>query len=124
MITHDLGVVAKLCDKVCIMYGGKLVEKGSDKDIFYDPKHPYTKGLLNCVAHPEDGEEKELEPIPGSPPDLLNPPKGCPFVDRCSKAMRICKEYMPEEKEFNKGHTCKCWLNEEMAKKVWGDVNE
>ena len=124
MITHDLGVVAKLCDKVCIMYGGKLVEKGSDKDIFYDPKHPYTKGLLNCVAHPEDGEEKELEPIPGSPPDLLNPPKGCPFVDRCSKAMRICKEYMPEEKEFNKGHACKCWLNEEMAKKVWGDVNE
>ena len=120
MITHDLGVVAKLCDKVCIMYGGKLVEKGSDKDIFYDPKHPYTKGLLNCVAHPEDGEEKELEPIPGSPPDLLNPPKGCPFVDRCSKAMRICKEYMPEEKEFNKGHTCKCWLNEEMAKKMWG----
>lgn len=120
MITHDLGVVAKLCDRVCIMYGGKLVEQGTDKDIFYDPKHPYTKGLLNCVAHPEDGEEEDLKPIPGSPPDLLNPPKGCPFVDRCSYAMRICKDYMPEETKFDGEHKCRCWLNHEFAKEMGG----
>lgn len=120
MITHDLGVVAKLCDRVCIMYGGKLVEQGTDKDIFYDPKHPYTKGLLNCVAHPEDGEEEDLQPIPGSPPDLLNPPKGCPFVDRCDKAMRICKDYMPDETVFSDTHKSRCWLEHAMAKEMAG----
>lgn len=117
MITHDLGVVAKLCDRVMIMYGGKLVEQGTDKDIFYGPKHPYTKGLLNCIANPEDDSDKPLEPIAGSPPDLLNPPKGCPFVDRCTEAMRVCKLYMPDETSFSEVHKCKCWLNHELAKK-------
>ncbi|MBQ1740324.1 MAG: ABC transporter ATP-binding protein, partial [Erysipelotrichaceae bacterium] len=98
MITHDLGVVAKLCDRIAIMYGGKIVEIGTDRDIFYDPKHPYTEGLLKCISNPEDDERKPLTPIPGSPPDLLNPPKGCPFVDRCPKAMKVCKNFMPEEK--------------------------
>ncbi len=111
MITHDLGVVAKLCDRIAIMYGGRIVEIGTDKEIFYDPKHPYTKGLLNCIANPDDDEDKELEPIPGSPPDLLNPPKGCPFVDRCTEAMRICKERQPEVTDFSKTHQCACWLN-------------
>lgn len=117
MITHDLGVVAKLCDRVGIMYGGKLVEMGTDKEIFYDPNHPYTKGLLNCIANPEDDDEKELHPIAGSPPDLLNPPAGCPFVDRCDYAMKVCKFYMPEKKQFSATHSSKCWLNDERSAK-------
>ena len=115
MITHDLGVVAKLCDRIAIMYGGKIVEIGTDKDIFYDPKHPYTKGLLDCVSNPEDDDE-ELKPIPGSPPDLLNPPKGCPFVDRCQHAMKVCKEFPPEVTTYSSTHQCACWLNDERAK--------
>ena len=115
MITHDLGVVAKLCDKIAIMYGGKIVETGTDREIFYEPKHPYTLGLISCIANPEDDEEKELTPIPGSPPDLLNPPKGCPFVDRCSKAMKVCKEYMPEVTTYSATHQCACWLQHEKA---------
>lgn len=113
MITHDLGVVAKLCDRVAIMYGGKLVEIGTDKEVFYQAKHPYTEGLLGCIAKSNDGEEEEpLKPIAGSPPDLLNPPKGCPFVDRCTKAMRVCKEYIPEEHKYTDTHLAKCWLND------------
>lgn len=115
MITHDLGVVAKLCDRVAIMYGGKIVEIGTDQEIFYEPKHPYTLGLLSCIANPEDDLLEELHPIPGSPPDLLNPPKGCPFVDRCEKAMRICKDHMPENTVFSDTHQCRCWLNHEKA---------
>ena len=117
MITHDLGVVAKLCDRVGIMYGGKLVEMGTDKEIFYDPKHPYTKGLLNCIANPEDDDDKELQPIAGSPPDLLNPPVGCPFVDRCTKAMKVCKNHMPSVVAFSNTHSSKCWLNDERGAK-------
>ena len=115
MITHDLGVVAKLCDRLAIMYGGKIVETGTDQEIFYDPKHPYTKGLLECIANPEDDDDRELHPIPGSPPDLLNPPKGCPFVDRCAKAMRVCKDYEPEVTTFSETHQCACWLHDERA---------
>jgi len=119
MITHDLGVVAKLCDRVAIMYGGKIVESGTDKEIFYDPKHPYTQGLLSCIARTGGDEtEEELKPIPGSPPDLLNPPKGCPFVDRCEKAMRVCKEYMPEDTNCSDTHVFRCWLSDERAKGV------
>ena len=117
MITHDLGVVAKLCDRIAIMYGGKIVEIGTDKDIFYDPKHPYTVGLLNCISNPEEDSDKPLTPIPGSPPDLLSPPKGCPFVDRCEKAMKICKEYMPVDSKFSETHVCSCWLCDERVKK-------
>ena len=119
MITHDLGVVAKLCDRVAIMYGGKIVETGTDKEIFYDPQHPYTKGLLSCIARTADDErEEKLKPIPGSPPDLLNPPKGCPFVDRCEKAMRVCKDHLPEDTVCSKTHTFRCWLSDERAKGV------
>ena len=110
MISHDLGVVAKLCNRIAIMYGGKIVEIGTDREIFYEPQHPYTKGLLNCVSNPEDDEDQPLTPIPGSPPDLLNPPKGCPFVDRCTKAMYICKERMPETTVLSNTHQCSCWL--------------
>ncbi|MBO7698846.1 MAG: peptide ABC transporter ATP-binding protein, partial [Erysipelotrichaceae bacterium] len=97
--------------------GGKMVEVGTDKEIFYDPRHPYTKGLLNCIARTGAGEkEEELKPIPGSPPDLLNPPKGCPFVDRCEKAMRVCKDVMPELTSYNETHWAKCWLNDPRVK--------
>ncbi|MBQ1508283.1 MAG: ABC transporter ATP-binding protein [Erysipelotrichaceae bacterium] len=116
MISHDLGVVAKLCHRIAIMYGGKIVEIGTDREIFYDPKHPYTIGLLNCIAHPEDDEDAPLTPIPGSPPDLLNPPAGCPFVDRCEKAMRICKLQKPEYTEFSATHRCACWLQDRRAR--------
>lgn len=111
MITHDLGVVASLCDRINIMYGGRLAETGTDREIFYEPNHPYTKGLLNCINNPED-DDKELTPIPGSPPDLLKPPAGCPFVDRCSEAMKICKTKMPVETIFSDTHRSACWLNE------------
>ncbi len=118
MITHDLGVVASICDRIAIMYGGKIVEMGTTDEIFYSPKHPYTKGLLSCIANPEDTERKELHPIPGSPPDLLNISDGCPFVDRCEDAMNICPLKMDEYREYSKTHTCSCWLgNPKVLKK-------
>lgn len=116
MISHDLGVVAKLCDRIAIMYGGKIVEIGTDKDIFYEPAHPYTQGLLKCVANPEDDTNAPLTPIAGSPPDLLNPPKGCPFVDRCDKAMKVCKDFLPETTTLSSSHQCACWLLDRRAK--------
>ena len=111
LITHDLGVVANMCSRIVIMYGGKIVEVGTADEIFFQPHHPYTSGLLACVNNPEE-EDKELQPIPGSPPDLLKPPAGCPFVDRCSCAMRICKDYMPEMTELSPTHRCACWLEQ------------
>lgn len=116
MITHDLGVVASICDRIAIMYGGKVVEIGTAEEIFYEPKHPYTKGLLSCIANPEDKEKKELHPIPGSPPDLLNIGDWCPFVDRCEKAMKVCKLKMPAEERYTDTHACSCWLNHPLAK--------
>ena len=115
MITHDLGVVASICDRIAIMYGGKIVEIGTAEEIFYEPKHPYTKGLLSSVANPEDKEKKELHPIPGSPPDLLNIGDWCPFVDRCEKAMKVCKLKMPAEEQYSDTHTCSCWLSHPLA---------
>ena len=115
MITHDLGVVASLCDRILIMYGGKIVESGSDREIFYNPKHPYTKGLLQCVHNPE--KKEKLKPIAGSPPDLLKPPAGCPFVDRCPEAMKVCKQYMPEVTTYSATHQCACWLEEANRRK-------
>lgn len=116
MITHDLGVVASLCDRIAIMYGGKIVEIGTDEEIFYQTNHPYTKGLLNCVHNP-DKDAEELQPIPGSPPDLLKPPVGCPFVDRCDYAMKICKMQMPSVTVFSDTHQSYCWLNQKPSQK-------
>ncbi len=110
MITHDLGVVANMCDRIVIMYGGKIVEQGTDNEIFYEAKHPYTLGLLESVNNPENKEKTELKPIPGSPPDLLHPPVGCPFVDRCEKAMKVCKDQEPPITEITKTQFCSCWL--------------
>ncbi|MEE0124265.1 MAG: ABC transporter ATP-binding protein, partial [Enterococcus faecalis] len=103
-ITHDLGVVANVADRVAVMYGGRLVEVGTAEEIFYNPQHPYTKGLLSCIANPEDLEKKELHPIPGSPPDLLNISEGCPFLDRCENAMNICVDHMDEYRNFSSTH--------------------
>ena len=111
MITHDLGVVASLCDRIGIMYGGKLVEMGSDREIFYEPRHPYTEGLLSCVSRPE-ADSGDLAPIPGSPPDMLTPIPGCAFADRCDRAMRICKKMQPGQAAFSPTHWDACWLNE------------
>ena len=124
MITHDLGVVACICDRIAIMYGGKIVEQGTTDEIFYDPKHPYTKGLLSCISNPEELERKELHPIPGSPPDLLNIADNCPFADRCENAMKVCKMAMPEMKQFSDTHICSCWLNHPMAQGKGGAVHE
>lgn len=124
MITHDLGVVASICDRIAIMYGGKIVEQGTTDEIFYDPKHPYTKGLLSCISNPEELERKELHPIPGSPPDLLNIADNCPFADRCENAMKVCKMTMPEMKQFSDTHICSCWLNHPMAQGKGGAVHE
>ena len=110
-VTHDLGVVAATCDRVNIMYGGKIVETGTVDEIFYKGIHPYTLGLLSCVNNPED-EDHELRPIPGSPPDLLAPPAGCPFVDRCAQAMKICKLYPAPETHLSETHKVNCWLTE------------
>lgn len=124
MITHDLGVVASICDRIAIMYGGKIVEQGTTDEIFYDPKHSYTKGLLSCISNPEELERKELHPIPGSPPDLLNIADNCPFADRCENAMKVCKMAMPEMKQFSDTHICSCWLNHPMAQGKGGAVHE
>lgn len=110
LITHDLGVVATICQRIIIMYGGKIVEQGSADEIFYQPNHPYTIGLLGCVNNPET--DNVLNPIPGTPPDLRKPPAGCPFVDRCQHAMKVCKLYPPQETTLSDTHSASCWLNE------------
>lgn len=109
LITHDLGVVATICDRIHIMYGGKIVEKGTTEEIFYEPKHPYTKGLLNSIHNSHSEEHKPLVPIPGTPPDLLDLPKGCAFADRCPEAKERCREHKPEETVYSKTHSCSCW---------------
>ena len=110
MITHDLGVVASMCQKIIIMYGGKVVETGTEREIFYDAKHPYTRGLLNSINNPDDDDDSKLVSIPGTPPDLLAPPAGCPFVDRCEHAMYVCRDVPPLKSEFSDTHACSCWL--------------
>ncbi|WP_270617819.1 ABC transporter ATP-binding protein [[Clostridium] innocuum] len=115
MITHDLGVEASICDRIAIMYGGKIVETGTVFEIFEHPQHPYTIGLLSCISNPNELEKKELHPIPGSPPDLLNIQENCPFADRCASAMKICKLHMPQETQISATHRCSCWLQHPKA---------
>ncbi len=110
MITHDLGVIADMCDEIIIMYAGSVCERGTADEIFYNPKHEYTKGLLRSIPK-LDSAGKRLIPIEGSPIDLLNLPKGCPFVSRCENAMKICLEQKPEETWINDAHIAACWLN-------------
>ncbi|MGL6168355.1 MAG: ABC transporter ATP-binding protein [Fusobacteriaceae bacterium] len=110
LITHDLGVISSMCSRIIVMYGGTVVEEGTTEEIFYSPKHPYTWGLLNSLPKITENKKEKLIPIPGSPPDLLNPPKGCPFTERCSCAMRICKEHIPDLKELSDTHKSACWM--------------
>ncbi|MDR1204750.1 MAG: ABC transporter ATP-binding protein [Peptococcaceae bacterium] len=127
IITHNMGVVANIAQKVIIMYGGVVVEKGTSGDIFYRPKHPYTWGLLKSIFRLNKDKNEPLIPIDGIPPDLLAPPKGCPFAPRCDYAMKVCREQMPREYSFGSAHTCDCWLSDEncpLEVKDWrnGDV--
>lgn len=117
LITHDLGVVANAADRVAVMYGGKVVETGTVDEIFYQPKHPYTWGLLGSMPKLHDAKE-ELQSIPGSPPDLKDPPKGCPFTARCPYAMKVCDQHMPEYTESSNTQKTACWLLDERAPKV------
>jgi oligopeptide transport system ATP-binding protein len=109
LITHDLGLVADVCERVIVMYGGMIVEQGKVDDIFYNTKHPYTKGLLKCIPRLNMGKER-LKPIDGQPPDMINPPAGCPFVERCPNAMEICAIKKPEYKMTGVDHGAACWL--------------
>ena len=118
LITHDLGVVADLCSRINVMYGGLIVEEGTTEDIFYRGKHPYTWGLLRSVPNPKSELKEKLIPIEGQPPDLLKPPVGCPFTARCDYAMRICKEKQAPLFEIAEGHRAACWLCHKNAPKV------
>ena len=110
LITHDLGVVASLADRIAVMYAGKVVESGTAKDIFYNPGHPYTTALLNSLPKHDTTKEDTLTSIPGTPPDLLNPPVGCPFAARCEKCMKICQTKQPPVFTLSEGHEASCWL--------------
>ena len=110
MITHDLGVVAQLCDEVIVMYAGSICEQGTADEIFYNPRHEYTKGLLRSIPT-ADTAGKRLQPITGTPIDLLNMPEGCPFAPRCDAAMKICIHQRCERMEINADHAAACWMN-------------
>ncbi|MBQ6342734.1 MAG: ABC transporter ATP-binding protein [Anaerolineaceae bacterium] len=109
-ITHDLGVVAELADRVAVMYGGLIMEEANIYDIFQRPKHPYTMGLLASIPDMNQDKSKRLQPIPGSPPDMIRPPKGCPFAPRCPYAMRICADEMPPYQQTGERSRSMCWL--------------
>ena len=114
-ITHDLGVVAELCDRVLVMYGGLIMEEARIEDIFERPGHPYTMGLLHSIPDVEQEKSERLEPIPGSPPDMTNPPAGCPFAPRCSYARKVCAGSLPDFVEVGEGHRTRCFLQYEDA---------
>ncbi len=110
MITHDLGIVANMCRKIAVMYAGKVVEYGTTDEIFYNPRHEYTKGLLRSIPRLTEKEHRKLIPIEGTPVDLLNPPAGCPFAPRCGSCMKVCLRNMPEYTQLSDTHYSACWL--------------
>ena len=110
MITHDLGVVAQLCDQVIVMYAGSICEQGTAEEIFYNPRHEYTKGLLRSIPTLESDGQR-LRPIAGTPIDLMNMPAGCPFAPRCDEAMKICLRHRAERMRINDDHQAACWIN-------------
>ncbi|HHY60492.1 MAG TPA: ABC transporter ATP-binding protein [Clostridia bacterium] len=118
LITHDLGVVAGLCSRVLVMYAGQIVESGLIREVFYRPRHPYTYSLLRAVPRLDAKQKTRLASIPGQPPDLISPPKGCSFAPRCEFAMRICLERPPEEIKLDGNHMARCWLLVEGAPQV------
>lgn len=110
MVTHDLGVIAEMCDEIVVMYGGRFCERGTADEIFYNPRHEYTRGLLRSIPNITNMKER-LVPISGTPINMLNMPKGCAFCARCDKAMKICLEQVPEERIINEYHRASCWIN-------------
>lgn len=125
MVTHDLGVIADMCDEIIVMYGGRVCERGTAEDIFYRPAHEYTKGLLKSIPSVDRMGEK-LVPIPGTPINLLNMPKGCAFCPRCENAMKICIDEIPPEMQMPDGHFASCWMNvkKQMEAQQEGKSNE
>src|SRR5450830_193373 len=112
LITHDLGVVADMCEKILVMYAGRVVESGTTEEIFYAPNHPYTLGLLASIPKLNIVQHEKLVPIEGAPVDSLNLPAGCPFAPRCRSCMKICLREMPGYTQLSDTHTSACWLNE------------
>ena len=110
MITHDLGVIADMCDEIIVMYAGRICERGTADEIFYNPRHEYTKGLMRSIPR-LDTNHARLIPIAGSPVDLTNMPKGCAFASRCDRCMKICLTELPEELDINDDHKAACWMN-------------
>ncbi|CAK7064042.1 peptide ABC transporter ATP-binding protein [Tissierella sp. P1] len=120
LITHDLGIVADMSDRVIVMYAGQIVEEGTTEEIFKNTKHPYTKKLLASVPRLNMSREEPLHSIEGTPPDLYIPPKGCSFYDRCDYALKVCKNHIPEFDNHSGTHQSRCWLNHPMAKVAEG----
>ncbi|MGG3886465.1 ABC transporter ATP-binding protein [Brevibacillus panacihumi] len=118
IITHDLGVVAEIAHRMVVMYAGMVVETGTVEEVFANPRHPYTWGLMRSLPRLDESEKQRLIPIEGAPPDLFNPPVGCAFAARCDFAMEICKQQMPPTKTFDKGHEAACWLHDERAPRI------
>lgn len=118
MITHDMGVVADIARDMAVMYSGLIVERGSVVDIFEHPRHPYAKALMAAVPRVDQSRADELFAIQGTPPDLINPPAGCPFCTRCPYRMDVCDRFMPPEADFGGGHRAACWLHDERAPRV------
>ncbi len=114
LVTHDLGVIADMCDNIIVMYGGRICERGTAREIFYNPKHEYTKGLLRSIPNVSN-MKKKLVPIAGTPINMLNLPKGCAFCPRCDAAMKICLSEIPEEISINDEHKAACWMNVKAA---------
>ena len=114
LVTHDLGVIAEMCDNIIVMYGGRICERGTANEIFYNPKHEYTKGLLRSIPNVKDMKQR-LVPIAGSPINIINLPKGCPFCARCDNCMKICLDQIPMELDINENHKASCWMNVKAA---------
>ncbi len=123
LITHDLGVVANMADRVIVVYAGKIVESGTIDDVFYKSQHPYTWGLLNSIPSLVLNKKEKLPSIEGTPPDLFEPPAGCAFAARCTFAMKICRERYPDTVDLGQDHHCACWLFHEKAKNVRQSFN-
>ena len=122
LVTHDLGVIADMCDNIIVMYGGHICERGTADEIFYNPRHEYTKGLLRSIPNVNNMKEK-LIPIAGTPINVLNLPKGCAFCARCDEAMKICLEQQPEELTIHENHKAACWMNvRRMLEEEGGDA--
>ncbi|MDF2635066.1 MAG: oligopeptide/dipeptide transporter, ATPase subunit [Pelosinus sp.] len=124
LISHDLGAIASLCSRVIVMYAGKIAESGNAMDIFHQPQHPYTWGLLQSLPRLDLKQKQKLSVIHGQPPDLLSPPTGCPFHPRCPHAMVICSESYPETTQISQDHMVNCWLQHPNAPQPKGEVRD